>query len=111
MSFSTPTTSKPCPTRCRTDSEPISPPDPVTIAILDICSRILGSALTVIATAEVGLQPYVQHDEEVAAAHLAHRQLALARHAVAPGDRDHGETVAAHDCLQRDLDREVEMVR
>ena len=33
MSFSMPTTSKPCSTRCSTDSEPIRPPDPVTMAI------------------------------------------------------------------------------
>src|SRR5690349_12203367 len=32
MSFSKPSTSKPADTKCRTLSEPISPPDPVTIA-------------------------------------------------------------------------------
>ena len=33
MSFSTPTTSKPCPAKNRTDSDPINPLDPVMSAI------------------------------------------------------------------------------
>src|SRR3954453_12648815 len=34
MSFSMPMTSNPCSTNGRTDSEPISPPDPVTMTVL-----------------------------------------------------------------------------
>jgi hypothetical protein len=34
MSFSSPTTSKPSSTKCRTDSEPTNPPEPVTIVVL-----------------------------------------------------------------------------
>ena len=33
MSFSRPMTSKPAWTKCETDSEPIRPPEPVTIAV------------------------------------------------------------------------------
>ncbi len=39
MSFSIPTTSRPDSTRWRTDSEPIRPPEPVTMAILLMVNR------------------------------------------------------------------------
>src|SRR5206468_511886 len=42
MSFSRPITSKPSRTKCATDSEPIRPPDPVTIAV-DMLWGSLGS--------------------------------------------------------------------
>ena len=64
----------------------------------------------VVAAAQVVLQEDVEDDEQVAAAHLLDRELALARGAVAPRDRDHGEAVAADDRLQRQLHREVEVV-
>ncbi len=41
MSFSSPTTSSPAATSARTDSEPISPPDPVTMATLMKARRLV----------------------------------------------------------------------
>gem|GEM_PF-6111620 len=64
----------------------------------------------VVAAAEVVLEEHVEHDEQVAAAHLLELELRLAGGAVAPGDRHDGVAVAADERLQRDLDREVEVV-
>ena len=65
--------------------------------------------LPVVAGAEVLLEPHVEDDEEVAASHLLDLQLRLAGPPVAPGDRDDGPAVAAHDRLQGQLDEDVEV--
>src|SRR5207249_8884654 len=67
--------------------------------------------LAVVATAEVLLQPDVQADEEIAAAHLLELQLGPAGPPVAPGDRDHRPAEAPHDRLERQLHRQVEVGR
>src|SRR5918998_1053180 len=54
----------------------------------------------VVAAAEGVLEPDVEDDEEVAAAHLFHRQLRLAAGAVGPGGGNDGKAVAADDRLQ-----------
>ena len=72
--------------------------------------RVLSSVAAVVAAAQVVLEEDVEDDEQVAAAHLLDRELALPRGPVSPRDRDHREAVPADDRLQRDLDREVEVV-
>src|ERR1700761_3227976 len=64
----------------------------------------------VIAAAENFLKPDIEHDEEVATAHLFHLQLRLAGGAVGPGRGDDGEAVAADDGLQGQLDGQVEVL-
>ena len=65
----------------------------------------------IIAAAEILLQPDVQADEQIPAAHFLDLQLRDAGPAVAPGDRHHRPGVAAHDGLERQLDGEIEMRR
>src|SRR5690348_10720876 len=67
-------------------------------------------AQPVVAAAEGALEPDVEDDEEVAAAHLFHRQLRLAAGAVGPGGGDDGVGVAADDRLEGELDGEVEVL-
>src|SRR4029077_2086559 len=69
-----------------------------------------GFAQLIVAAAEDFLEPDVEHDEEVAAAHLFHLQLRLAGGAVGPGGGDDGEAVAADDGLEGELDGEVEVL-
>ena len=64
-----------------------------------------------VSAAEVFFQPDVAADEEVAAAHFLDLQLGDAGAAIAPGDRHDRPGVAAHDGLERQLDREVEVRR
>ena len=76
------------------------------------CGRIgAHGCFPVIAAAEIFLQPNVEADEQVAAAHLPDLQLGLARAAVAPGDGDDGPGEPAHDRFERQFDREIEMRR
>ena len=53
----------------------------------------------IIPTAEILLEPYVEADEEVAAAHLFNLQLRRARAPVTPGNRDRCPRVTADDRL------------
>ena len=70
-------------------------------------SRLIGAF--VIALAEVLLQPDVEANEEVAAAHFFYFQLWRAGAPVAPGDGERGPAKAADDGLERYLHRDVEM--
>src|SRR3954470_14020088 len=64
---------------------------------------------SIIPGAEIFLQPDVETDEEISAAHFLDFQFSRAAPPVPPGNRHRRPTVAAHDRLQRNLDREVEM--
>ena len=63
----------------------------------------------VIPTAEILFQPHVENDEQIPAAHLLEHQFCFARPPIAPGDGNHRPGVTAHDRLQRNFNREVEM--
>src|SRR6185312_9291664 len=65
----------------------------------------------IVATREQLLQPDIEHDEEIAAAHLLDLQLGNASRAVVPVDRHGGVGVAARDRLERQLDRDIEVRR
>ncbi len=127
MLLSSPCTAHPSRSRVATISEPTRPLEPVTRAVLGVrltfASRGSRPGLEaeraaiprlealVVPPAQVPLEKDVQDDEGIATAHLVQRELRLALLAIAPGDRDDGIAVASHDRLQRDLDREVEVVR
>src|SRR4051812_19182179 len=68
-----------------------------------------GRGALVISTAEILLQPNVKADKQIAAAHFLDLQFRSAAAPVPPGNRNRRPTVAAHNRLQRNLDREVEM--
>ena len=65
--------------------------------------------LHVITAAEVLLQPDVQTDKKVTAAHFLNLEFSFAGSPVAPCDRDYRPGVPAHDRLERKLYREVEV--
>src|ERR1039458_5231199 len=69
------------------------------------------AALLVIPAAEVLLQPAIERDEQIAAAHLPDLEFRDAAAPVAPGDGHHGPGVAAHDDLERQFHGEVEVRR
>ena len=64
-----------------------------------------------IAPRKILLKPHVEADEQVAAAHFLDFELGHTMPAIAPRNRDHREAVAAHDRLQRQLDRDIEVRR
>src|ERR1700733_1459899 len=55
----------------------------------------------VIATTEVLLQPAIESDEQVAAAHLLDLEFRLAGATVTPSNRNHRPGIFPHDGLQR----------
>ena len=63
----------------------------------------------VVAAAEVLFEPHVETDEEISTAHLFNFQFRRSDPTVAPGDRNGGPRITPHDCLERNLDRDVEM--
>src|SRR5438045_2058219 len=65
----------------------------------------------VITGAEVLLQPDIEADKKIAAAHLLNFQLRGSGPPVAPGDGERGPSKAADDRLERYLDCEVKMRR
>jgi len=84
----------------------------VQLAVVRIArGRSSRRGLFVIASREIFLQPDVEDDEEVAAAHFADLEFGHARTAVAPGDGNDGETVAADDGFQGEFDGDVEVGR
>ena len=66
---------------------------------------------SVVAVAQVVLEEDVQHDEEVAAAHLLEGELGGPCGPAPPSDRNDSVAVPPDHCLQRQLDSEVEVVR
>src|SRR5215471_5067497 len=76
--------------------------------------KLLGGArfrmlLPVVAPAEILLQPTIERDEQIPAAHLLNFELRDAIAAVAPGDGDHGPRIAADDGFERKFDGEVKV--
>ena len=65
----------------------------------------------VIAAAEIFLQPDVEADKEIAAAHFFDLQLWNAASPVPPGDRNAFPGKSAHNRLERNLDGQVKMRR
>ena len=63
----------------------------------------------VITSAEVLLQPDIEADKKIAAAHLLNFQLRGSGPPVAPGDGERGPTKAPYDRLERYLHRDIEM--
>ena len=63
----------------------------------------------VVALGEVFLQPNIQDNEEVTAAHLADFQFGHASAAVAPGDGDNRKIVAPYDGFEGEFDGDVEV--
>lgn len=55
--------------------------------------------LSIIPPGKIFLHPHIQADKEVASTHLLNFEFGHAMAAVAPGDRNRGEAVAAHDGL------------
>src|SRR5215469_13524126 len=72
---------------------------------------MIAAGFSIVATAEIFLQPYVKADKEIAAAHLFNFQLRTSSAAVTPGDWDHRPRITTNDCFKRQLDREIEMRR
>src|SRR5262249_28292833 len=66
---------------------------------------------SVVALAEILLQPTVQCDEQITASHFLNAQFGFAGAAVTPRDRYDGPGKAAHDDLQRQLHGKVEVRR
>ncbi len=64
----------------------------------------------VVPAAHVPLEQHVKDDEGVAAPHLAEVELRSPGAATVPGDRDDPVAVAPNDRLERNLDRQVEVV-
>ena len=73
-------------------------------------SAVLRLAPAVVASGQEPLEPDVQDDERVAAPHLLELELRPSGRAIRPGDREHRELVTARDCLERQLDRQVELI-
>ena len=77
------------------------------------CSAViphpLSAVFAVVAPREIFFEPDVEADEEVAAAHFFDLELGGPVAAVAPGDRDDGKTVSAHDGFEGEFDRDVEV--
>ena len=69
-----------------------------------------GRLASVVAAAEGFLEPDVEDDEKIAAAHLLDLELGDARFSVGPGDWDDRVVVAASDRLEWHLDGEVEVL-
>src|ERR1700753_1013390 len=70
-----------------------------------------GCGLAVIAAAEIFLQPDIQANEQIPAAHFLDLQFGFACPAVAPGNRYRCPGIATDNGLQRQFDRQVEMRR
>src|SRR5579862_5476986 len=66
---------------------------------------------SVVPAREVLLQPAIERDEQITAAHLSDFELGHSRAPVPPGDRNDRPRIAANDGLQRDLNREIEVRR
>ena len=66
---------------------------------------------TIIPAREILLQPDIEADEQIAAAHFLDLEFRLASAAVAPGDGDHGEGKSSDDGFERQLDCDVEVGR
>src|SRR5581483_2164698 len=111
------------PFRAMDSAEPANPAPPVTrthsgVITLEsghggsviVGSVIVGSAM-IVAARQGLLEPQVEDDEEIAAAHFLDAQLGYAGFPVCPGDRNHAIGVAAHNGLQRHLDGQVEVRR
>src|ERR1044072_1511029 len=77
------------------------------IALLRDRRKVLFSFVT--SLAEVLLQPDVEADEQIAAAHFFDFELGRTGAPVAPGDGKRGPAEAAHDGLELYLHRDVEM--
>src|SRR6185437_3207544 len=65
----------------------------------------------VIAARQQPLEEAIEHDEQIAAAHLAELELGYAGFAVGPRNRHYREAVAADDSLKRQFDGQVEVRR
>src|SRR5476651_2218540 len=65
----------------------------------------------IIAATEVFLEPDVEHDEKVTAAHFLDLELGHARAPVSPADWNHDPVKAPHDGFQRQFDGQVEVGR
>ena len=65
----------------------------------------------IIPAREIFLQPDIEADEQIAAAHFLDLEFRLAGAAVAPSDGDHGEGKSSDDGFEGKLDRDVEVRR
>ena len=74
---------------------------------VSFCSRF--SSATIITASEVFLQPQIQTDKHVTAAHFLNLQFRYSRAPAAPGDWDRGPRVTADDSFEGQLDSDVEM--
>ena len=66
---------------------------------------------TIIPAREILLQPDIEADEQIAAAHFLDLEFRLTGAAVAPGDGDDGEGKSSDNGFERKLDRDVEVRR
>src|SRR5579863_22963 len=71
----------------------------------------VGELVAIVAAREHALQPAIENDEQIARAHLLDPQFGNALLAVLPGVGQHRIAVAADDAFERQLDRQVEVVR
>lgn len=65
----------------------------------------------IVAAAEILLQPYIQTDEEIAAAHFPDFQLGLPVAAISPCDGRDRPRIASYNGLQGQFHSEIEMRR
>jgi len=73
--------------------------------------KVSECVLVIVPLREIFLEPHVEDDEEVAAAHLFNFELGYSVASVAPSDGDNGEIVAADNGFQWKLDGDVEVGR
>jgi hypothetical protein len=67
------------------------------------------SSATIVTASEMFLQPQIQTDKHVTAAHFLNLQFRYPRAPAAPGDWDRGPRVTADDGFEGQLDSDVEM--
>src|SRR6516225_2381785 len=95
--------------RASASAQPTNPAPPVT----RMCLYMLGFGFllraVIVAPRKTFLEPEVEHDEEVPAAHFLQLQFRNPALPVGPGDRDHGVGVTADDRLERHLHRQIEV--
>src|SRR6266446_10597851 len=74
-------------------------------------AAMIGLLVAIVAARQHPFEPAIEDDEQIARAHLLDAQLGNALLAVLPRIRQHRVAVAADQAFQRQLDRQIEVMR